>query len=177
MNLRVGPFVYRVELVPGYIPFEGDDCLGLCDNEHHLILVSDRCSDAQRVQVLCHEYMEAWLYHFGQNLRDKEAWCDLFGLAMAGFVLDLMRTLRTEDAWALFTGDGEAESGAERAVDDADEAGVPEPPPTAPPPGRQPKRAGRAVTAVRVTDRLVAGPAEGDPAWRVRIFEALREGL
>jgi hypothetical protein len=67
------PFVYRVQVVEGYIRFEGDDCLGLCDNEAHEVLVSDHCYLAQQMQVICQEYMEAWIYHFGQGEMEKEA--------------------------------------------------------------------------------------------------------
>ena len=98
MLLRVGPFVYRVEKVAGYIRFDGEECLGLCDNEAQVLYVSRRCSTAQQIQVLCHEYMEAWIYNFGQGELDKEAWCDLFGLAMTQFVMDLMQSLREQGA-------------------------------------------------------------------------------
>ena len=50
-------------------------------------------SFAQQIQIICHEYMEAWLYHFGQPEPDKEAYCDLFGMAMAQFVMDFIRQL------------------------------------------------------------------------------------
>lgn len=93
MILRVGAFLYRVEFVPGYIIHEGERCLGLCDNDAHTIQVSTLTSLAQQVQVICHEYMEAWLYHFGQDMHDKESYCDLFGMAMTQFVLDLTHQL------------------------------------------------------------------------------------
>lgn len=94
MNLRVGPFVYRVQFVEGLIEHEGRQCLGLCDNDAHVILVARHGSEAQQVQVVCHEYMEAWVYHFGQGMTDKEAMCDLFGMAMTQFTLDLMHQMR-----------------------------------------------------------------------------------
>jgi len=86
MHVRVGPFDYEVSLVTGYIRYEQEDCLGLCDNEQHQLLISDRTTSAQRVAVFCHEYMEAWLYHFGDEKQTKEGYCDLFGLAMAQFI-------------------------------------------------------------------------------------------
>ncbi|MCC7145689.1 MAG: hypothetical protein IT443_04520 [Phycisphaeraceae bacterium] len=94
MNLRVGPFVYRIQFVHGHIQHEGQACLGLCDNDQHLILISDQASESQQIQITCHEYMEAWLFHFGANIADKEDYCDLFGLAMTQFVMDLMQQLR-----------------------------------------------------------------------------------
>lgn len=94
MILRVGPFLYRVRFVDGYIEHEGEKCLGLCDNDAHELLVSTTTHEAQQIQVICHEYMEAWLYHFGANIRDKEDYCDLFGMAMTQFVLDLTRQLQ-----------------------------------------------------------------------------------
>ncbi|MCC7406622.1 MAG: hypothetical protein IT442_01025 [Phycisphaeraceae bacterium] len=97
MNLRVGPFVYRVRFVEELIEHEGRRCLGLCDNDAHVILVARHGSEAQQVQVVCHEYMEAWVYHFGQGMTDKEAMCDLFGMAMTQFTLDLMHQMR---CWA-----------------------------------------------------------------------------
>ncbi|MFP4145731.1 MAG: hypothetical protein ACLFV3_11370 [Phycisphaeraceae bacterium] len=112
MHLRVGPYVYRVHFVPGHIRHEGENCLGLCDNEKHEIYVSTEGSLAQQIQVVGHEYMEAWLYHFGQNLADKEDYCDLFGLAMTQFVLDLIRQLR-EDAAAAPPGWADALAGSE----------------------------------------------------------------
>ena len=96
MNLRVGPYVYRVEYVPDYIEHEGRACLGLCDNERHVLYVAAVASEAQQIQVLCHEYMEAWLYHFGPDLpqRAKERLCDVCGLAMTQFALDFVHQFR-----------------------------------------------------------------------------------
>lgn len=96
MNLRVGPYLYRVRFVHGYIEHEGQPCLGLCDNDQHELLISDQISEAQQIQVIGHEYMEAWLYHFGQNLKDKEDYCDLFGIAMAQLVMDLVHQMRLD---------------------------------------------------------------------------------
>lgn len=94
MEFRVGPYVYTVRQVAGYIDHEGESCLGLCDNHRHELLISDQASPAQQLQVLCHEFMEAWVYHFGANLSDKEDYCDLFGLAMTQFVLDLVADMQ-----------------------------------------------------------------------------------
>lgn len=97
MQMRVGPFVYRIETVQGYIEHEGNQCLGLCDYDRQILFVSDVGSEAQQVQVLCHEYIEAWLHHFGGNLKDlpeKEQLCDLFGLAMTQFALDFVQAAR-----------------------------------------------------------------------------------
>ncbi len=97
MMMRVGPYLYRVKRVEGYIWHEGHRCLGLCDNDQHELLVSDVPSQAQQVQVICHEYIEAWLYHFGGALNEhvaKEAMCDLFGMAMAQFAMDYMHQMR-----------------------------------------------------------------------------------
>ena len=99
MNFRVGPYVYKVRQVEGLIPHEGQYCLGLCDNERHELLISDQASAAQQVQVVCHEYLEAWVYHFGQKIEDKEDYCDLFGMAMTQFVLDFIQSFRTEMAF------------------------------------------------------------------------------
>lgn len=191
MLLKVGPFVYHVRLVAGFIRHEGEDCLGLCDNESHELFVSDRCSPAQQVQVICHEYMEAWIYHFGQDGMDKEAWCDLFGLAMTQFVIDLMQTLRMDGkAWL------------QDVVEMPPPGTTPPPPPEDRPPratrGRRP-----AVSVVRATqlhrtadadaadgtDKLggTAHATAGDDAgfdqqveverWRRRVMSAISRGL
>lgn len=100
MIMRVGPYLYRVKHVEGYIWHEGQRCLGLCDNDRHELLVSDVPSQAQQVQVICHEYIEAWLHHFGGQLvehPDKETMCDLFGMAMTQFALDFMQQVRRCD--------------------------------------------------------------------------------
>lgn len=94
MILRVGPYLYRVNFIPDYVEHQGTQCLGLCDNDEQVITVSQRVSEAEQIQVLCHEYMEAWLYHFGRSTRDKEDYCDLFGMAMAQFISDLTHQLR-----------------------------------------------------------------------------------
>ena len=94
MRFCVGPYVYSVRQVRGYIVHEGENCLGLCDNEKHEMLISDQASPAQQIQVACHEYMEAWVFHFGANLKDKEDYCDLFGLAMTQFLMDFMRDIQ-----------------------------------------------------------------------------------
>ena len=97
MMLRVGPYLYRVEPVHGYINHQGKKCLGLCDNDRHVLLVSDVATEAQQVQVICHEYIEAWLHHFGREFKrlpGKEALCDLFGLAMTQFALDFIHEMR-----------------------------------------------------------------------------------
>jgi len=88
MRLRVGPFTYQVRWLAGYIEYAGERCLGLCDNEQHALLISDRASPMQQLQVLCHEYMEAWVYHFAGERPSKEDYCDLFGLAMAQLIAD-----------------------------------------------------------------------------------------
>ena len=121
MHLRVGPFIYRVEKVAGYVEFEGEDCLGLCDNDTQVLYVSQRCSTAQQIQVLCHEYMEAWIYNFGQGELDKEAWCDLFGLAMTQFVMDLMQTLREQGSSLWDQGGAGADATGEAGDADADD--------------------------------------------------------
>ena len=97
MRFRVGPYIYKVELVHGYIEHEGERCLGLCDNETHVLQVSDVAAEAQQIQIICHEYMEAWIYHFGEhlaNLPAKEAFCDLFGMAMAQCMMDFVAQFR-----------------------------------------------------------------------------------
>ena len=91
MILRVGPFLYRVHFVEEELVHEGERCLGLCDNETHDIYVAANTSFAQQIQIISHEYMEAWIYHFGQSEPDKEAYCDIFGMAMAQFIMDLVR--------------------------------------------------------------------------------------
>ena len=94
MILRVGPFHYRVHFVEGDLLHEGERCLGLCDNETHDIYIDARLGFAQQVHVICHEYMEAWLYQFGpptpHQPLTKETYCDIFGMAMAQFVMDLI---------------------------------------------------------------------------------------
>ncbi len=184
MLLKVGPFVYRVVLVAGYIEHDGEDCLGLCDNETHELFISDRCSTAQQVQVIAHEYMEAWIYHFGRDGMDKEAWCDLFGLAMTQFVLDLMQTLRLDPAaWAAGMQDATGNLRVDPGQPNADRTD-PKSPRT------------RRSAAVRVfrrqdsdaealTTAAGAGPPETTPApsnpdiqrWRNDVVELLKRGL
>ncbi|MEM8782290.1 MAG: hypothetical protein AAGE65_05465 [Planctomycetota bacterium] len=196
MLLKVGPFVYRVVLVAGYIRHEGDDCLGLCDNETHELFVSDRCSVAQQIQVISHEYMEAWFYHFGREDMDKEAWCDLFGLAMTQFTLDLMQTLRLEPAaWAAgMSGGSENPNGPPRRDPGTSdpEPGDPKAPRTRRASAVRVFRAAEASNAearVSVTASIDAPP--GTPAspitptphrpdverWRTAVVETLKRGL
>jgi len=195
MLLRVGPFVYRVEKVAGYVEHEGEDCLGLCDNDEHILWLSERCSTAQQIQVLCHEYMEAWLYHFGQGVSDKEDWCDLFGLAMTQFVVDLMQTLRLEGPAIL--GSANTSESANSAKSPRPSAGDPEPPtnasgrsepaPPEPPtgkpgPSKQPKRAKRSRVPIRTLEGcFVPAGAESHDAdraaeigrWREQVMQTL----
>lgn len=179
MRLRVGPFVYRLVVVEGFIEHEGESCLGLCDNEAHELRVSSECSEAQQVQVICHEYMEAWLYHFGSDAMDKEAYCDLFGLAMTQFVLDLTRSLRLAGPAVLEALDA-AEPG--RPSDPAHTA-PPAPPDPAPgPPAVAGKRRGPAVHRFRSNGPpAAAGPdADEDPAvasWRREVMRRLARGF
>ncbi|MCC7203936.1 MAG: hypothetical protein IT441_02565 [Phycisphaeraceae bacterium] len=79
-----------VHFVDGLIRHKGKTCVGLCDNDAHEIHVARCGSEAQQTQVIFHEYMHAWVYHFGPTMMmDEERICDLFGLAMTQFVRDL----------------------------------------------------------------------------------------
>ncbi|MEM9916193.1 MAG: hypothetical protein AAF911_14660 [Planctomycetota bacterium] len=183
MLLRVGPFVYRVEKVAGYVQHEGEDCLGLCDNDEHVLWLSERCSTAQQIQVLCHEYMEAWLYHFGQGVSDKEDWCDLFGLAMTQFVMDLMQTLRLEGPAIL--GGPSSDTNVNNGAGNPDRDVAPKPSGAGEAgevSGRQPKRARRSRVPIRTLEgRFVPdGSAESDAGrakairdWREQVMQTL----
>jgi hypothetical protein len=181
MRLRVGPFVYEVRWVEGPLEHDGRPCLGLCDNEQHILWVAGVGSHAQQVQVLLHEYCEAWVYQFGEGLADdpekKERWCDLFGLAMTQFVTDLMATLRLE-GWPIPPPEPAAslaESGPSarspaaiqtKTASAAARTAVYEPP--APPPR----------TAPRPADDAPTKPAEADVAqWRAHVLDTLRAGF
>jgi hypothetical protein len=222
MTLRVGPYLYRVRYVEGYIDHEGQPCLGLCDNQAQVIYVSDQVSAAEQIQTLCHEYMEAWIYHFGQGLEQtgsgtecgtepgahagvrpgmqpgvqpgsggddlmwhprKEAWCDLFGMAMTQFIVDWMHQVRR------FAGQADAatmpDDGPPVSTGNAPQDGVHVGPHAtaraagrpcatrrrkacAPP--RTPARA-QTVSSVRVRERFTSCQGPRQEAWRVRIFE------
>ena len=174
MDFKVGPYTYRVTMARGYLGLDGQRCLGLCDHERHLLEVSDQCSPAQRVQVICHEYMEAWLYHFGHAGMDKEAYCDLFGLAMTQFAMDHV------PKWC----EGvppvpvSRQTGSDPCVDRR--------PPGASPgagAGTQADRQRSRVTGVRVTEHFTPAIREPDNGavsakspkacggWRVRVME------
>ncbi len=147
LTVRVGPLEYDVALVTGYIRHEGEDCLGLCDNEKQQLLISDRASAAQRVAVFCHEYMEAWLYHFGGQEKDKEGYCDLFGLAMTQFVQQFAPGFVIDDA------------SVRRAAQQELEA-------------EPHAQALRPIGKLRITERIVpAEPGSGEKPWRVRVVE------
>jgi hypothetical protein len=154
MKLRVGPYLYHVRVVPGYIRHEGRDCLGLCDNETHELLISDVPGPAQRVQVVCHEYLEAWLYHFGHDMIEhpaKEAICDLMGMAMTQFTLDFIHTIRQMDR-------GEIESMLDDAAFEHAQAQSHVP---------------QSMPSLRMREHVTdSGHAPDDGAWRVRVFEA-----
>ncbi|MBI1371868.1 MAG: hypothetical protein GC159_03790 [Phycisphaera sp.] len=60
MNIRVGPFRYRIELVAGRIEHDGTLWLAVTDHDRRLIRVSDSVDDADRLRVLIGELMEAW---------------------------------------------------------------------------------------------------------------------
>lgn len=176
MTLRVGPYLYRVRYVEGYIEHEGHACLGLCDNEAHVIHISNQMTEAEQIQTLCHEYMEAWIHHFGQGLRPseadhadaasgdlaaderKEAWCDLFGLAMTQFLVDWMHQVR-------------------RFADQAEQSGTARPGSRAA--GRDPlhersasapRRRTTALSPVRMR-QSVGAASDQRGLWRIRIFE------
>ncbi|MEM6553786.1 MAG: hypothetical protein AAF750_16835 [Planctomycetota bacterium] len=164
MRFRVGPFEYRLELVEDDIRFEGEVCLGLCDNTAQVLYVSAACSPTQRLQVLCHEYMEAWWYHFGQTASDKEGWCDLFGLAMTQFVQDLMESGGVDAAvlWEAsgptttdITRDKVLRAGAEPA---SARVGI--------------RLESDRIVSVGSTQRNAAGTdgTDGTDRWRVRVF-------
>ena len=89
MKVRVGPHEYRVRRVRGGIELAGEPCLGLCDHDAQELLVDATLPPSQQVQVLAHEVMEAWVYHFGWPGQDKEAGCDLFGQAVTQLMIDL----------------------------------------------------------------------------------------
>jgi len=149
MHVSVGPLVYSVHLVAGYVRHEGEDCLGLCDNEAQRLYVSDRTTAAQRVAVFCHEYMEAWLYHFGGEEKSKEGYCDVFGLAMTQFVQQFAPDFAI-DPRKMPVESPPAEDGARDAN-------------------------ARRVVGLHVTERIVPSMSveTGDDgrAWRVRIIE------
>jgi len=152
MKLRVGPYLYHVRVVPGYIRHDGRDCLGLCDNEAHELLISDVPSAAQRVQVVCHEYLEAWIYHFGHDLIDhpaKEAICDLMGMAMTQFTLDFIHTIRQMDRCDI-----------ESMLDDTAFENV------------DAKPLEGDTMPVRMCEHVAHEASESDDVWRVRVFEA-----
>ncbi|HEX7010614.1 MAG TPA: hypothetical protein VF184_11565 [Phycisphaeraceae bacterium] len=199
MNLRVGPYLYRVRFVHGYIEHEGQPCLGLCDNDQHELLISDQISEAQQIQVIGHEYMEAWLYHFGQNLKDKEDYCDLFGIAMAQLVMDLVHQMRL-DASELLKPPTDAKSPPPPPAEAAPPPEIAAPPETATPaaiaassqaatppaatasplaasaaPAQSPQ-AGPvppAALAVRMIERYEPGESGTGRRWRLRILEPL----
>lgn len=86
MRIRVGPFEYAVELVAGYIHHEGQRCYGLCDNHRQRILLSDLLNRPQRLRVLIHELMHAWMYHFGHDAGDEESLAELVSVAMTELI-------------------------------------------------------------------------------------------
>jgi len=175
MQLRVGPFTYRVRLVAGYIDHGGQRCLGLCDNEQGELLISDRAGPRQRLQILGHEYMEAWLYHFGGQQPGKEDYCDLLGLALTQLAEagEAAAEPAREDAAsplaAALTDGGQALASAMQdhrqppaEPQPAFAAGEPTEPAPPPPPPQPP--------TPRFEHRTE--PVPGDPAsWRIQIFE------
>ena len=168
--MRVGPYLYCVKYVKGYLWHEGQRCLGLCDNDQHKLLVSDVPSQAQQVQVICHEYIEAWLYHFGGQLNEhaqKEMMCDLFGMAMAQFAMDYMQQMRQwgdtgHSTGALIPGDLRVNSRVprEQGVKGSSEY--------------QDSASGPLCTWSPIPMNMheqVERMEEDEPAWRVRIYE------
>ncbi len=162
MIMRVGPFLYRVEFVDDYITHEGQPCLGLCDNDAQVLYVARIGSEAQQIQVLCHEYMEAWMYQFGPDVAepdnrvtiDKEALCDLCGLAMTQFAVDLMHEVRLaggdDGGCRPITTLLDARSKSPQAPDAADSGVMPRP---------------------RVAHYEHAGDDKSGNSWRVSVFE------
>ncbi len=94
MEIRVGPFTYRVRLVHGVIEHEGEACHGLCDHLRQEILISDEPPESQRLRVFFHEMMHAWWYHFAVDPSDEEAVVDLVGVAMTDFLIEALRLWR-----------------------------------------------------------------------------------
>lgn len=174
MQFRVGPFTYRLIVTSGDIDFEGEPCLGLCDNESHQMFISDRCRGPQRLQVLCHEYMEAWLYHFGQGIQSgeapaKEAWCDLFGLAMAQFVGDLLKAVNQNDQ-VVFADETTAD--LSRAETDSFDKRAALRQAVSAAMQNDDSRESSPIRVIKRRDHIVRSLSDEDPAWRVRIFEA-----
>jgi hypothetical protein len=173
MQLRVGPFIYQVRWVEDYIDYAGQRCLGLCDNEQHELIVSTQTGPMQQVQVLCHEYMEAWVYHFAGEKPTKEDYCDLFGLAMTQLVDDFAGAT---DAPADDQAPAQAQTLAQhltRFADQMHDAAHRDDQANDPRPNAEPSPEITRAVSVHNPDSEHTAPARpGSPRpWRVRIFE------
>lgn len=87
MKIPVGPFLYEVRLVSGYVlDPDGRRCLGLTYPDRQLIEVSDVPPSAKRLATLWHEIAHAWKCELDITQADEldgESIANLIGLAMA----------------------------------------------------------------------------------------------
>ncbi len=162
MQVDVGPFVYEVELVRGYVQYRGEPCLGLCDHLAKRIMIADVMDRSQRLHVFLHELFHAWQHHQPGRIDDEEAMADLVATSMTRLILDVTNQPGMLELFDRPRG----------------RRGSPlDPPPEGEvatgPVGSGVDERGEAMP-VRVRRVVVDGGAEGakQPGWVIRIFEA-----
>ena len=104
MQIRVGPFSYRLELVDGLISHEGVWHLGLCDTTEQIILISKTLPVGKRFSVFWHELAHAWNGELNIHESDtltEEQMCNLIGLAMAAMTAKTFARLHVYLSWSI----------------------------------------------------------------------------
>jgi hypothetical protein len=116
MDLHIGPLVYSVYLWSGYIPHEGQPCLGLCDHDRQCVLISDHAKNERRLQVLCHEAWHIWRHHFGSQCSTAEGEADLVGMMFVQLMKDLHGQTATELSTLTYASGDELQGGDDIAA-------------------------------------------------------------
>ncbi|MBL4700831.1 MAG: hypothetical protein JKX85_06195 [Phycisphaeraceae bacterium] len=85
MELSIGPFDYRVYMVPNLVdPATGEKLDGGISFKKQELYLDTSVIHRRRRTVLLHEYFHAWAYHLGRP-DDEETQCDHFAAACLQF--------------------------------------------------------------------------------------------
>jgi hypothetical protein len=85
---RVGAGFYSVRITDEPIVSQGERCVGLCVEESHTILISDKLQVDRRLHTLLHELAHAHIYATGRP-RDIESLCDFVATVAESAMRDL----------------------------------------------------------------------------------------
>lgn len=86
---RAGATTYSVRINITSILLDGEECLGTCNGDEKIILLSPRISPDKRLSVLLHELTHAWIFEVGEP-GDVEGMCDLCATVATACIRDLV---------------------------------------------------------------------------------------